>query len=440
MGAAREEKVPTKSKKPARTAFALKLKDPAPPISVEAWRKLARRRLPDLAWNYLDGGADDLVSVRENMTSFSRWRLRQRCLTGVKMPKLSAVMARTELALPVALAPTGASGLSHWTGDVAATRAAEQAGTRACLSTASSYTLEEVAEATEQDHWFQLYPLGNREKVGSLMARAQSCGYTAMFVTVDVPVVGNREGERTAGMTRPWTLTPSRALNMLSRPAWVRDVIWRNRTVAVHYRERDEEWRAFGLDKIKQAFRAPGADAIAAAEAQARYMQGDLHWDDLAWMRDRWPGPLYVKGVLDPDDAERAVDQIGCEGVVVSNHGGRQLDRTLATIDALPAIVERIGDRAEVYLDGGVRRGTDVITALCLGAKGVFIGRPYLYGLAVAQEAGVAAVLEIFRAEMERALILMGCESVAALDRSWLAHREEPITTSACRALAYTFS
>jgi L-lactate dehydrogenase (cytochrome)/(S)-mandelate dehydrogenase len=149
-------------------------------------------------------------------------------------------------------------------------------------------------------------------------------------------------------------------------------------------------------------------------------MQGDLHWDDLAWMRDQWQGPVYVKGVLDPEDAAKAVDAIGVDGIVVSNHGGRQLDRTLAAIDALPAIVARVGDRAEVYLDGGVRRGTDVITALALGARGVFVGRPYLYGLAVAGETGVAAILEIFRAEMERALVLMGCPDVAALDRTWL--------------------
>jgi L-lactate dehydrogenase (cytochrome)/(S)-mandelate dehydrogenase len=304
---------------------------------------------------------------------------------------------------------------------VAATRAAERAGTRAVLSTASSYTLEEVAEATEQNHWFQLYPFSNRERVGGLMRRAREAGYTAMFVTVDVPVVGKREGERTAGMTQPWTLTPSRVASFLSRPGWLADTMRNRRLAAVHYLERnaaDAKQKAGGLQ-------AAAADAIASAAAQARYMQGDLHWDDLAWMRDQWPGPLYVKGVLDPDDAAQAVDRIGADGIVVSNHGGRQLDRTLAAIDALPAIVERVGDRAEVYMDGGVRRGTDVVTALCLGARGVFIGRPYLYGLAAGGEAGVAAVLEIFRSEIETALTLMGCPSAAALDRSWLASQKD---------------
>ncbi|CAN7541776.1 alpha-hydroxy acid oxidase [Phenylobacterium sp. LjRoot219] len=416
-------------------AFQLKLRDPAPPVSVEAWRRLARRRLPDLAWAYVDGGADDHVTLRENISAFERYRLRQRCLTGVSTPKLATTMAAAAVSLPVALAPTGAAGLSHWTGDLAATRAAERAGTRACLSTAACYTLEEVAEATDENHWFQLYPFGNRQMVGALMARARAAGYTAMFVTVDVPVVGNREGERTAGMTRPWTLTPGRVLNMLSRPAWLHDVIRRKRIAAVHYLERGAAAPSPGVVQgIRRAIQGGADDAVASAEAQARYMQGDLSWDDLAWMREQWQGPLYVKGVLDPDDAARAVDQIGVDGVVVSNHGARQLDRTLASVDALPAIVARVGDRAEVYLDGGVRRGTDVITALCLGARGVFIGRPYLYGLAGGGEAGVGAVLEIFRAEMERDLVLMGCPSVQALDRSWLAGRRDDGPAAPCAA------
>jgi L-lactate dehydrogenase (cytochrome)/(S)-mandelate dehydrogenase len=397
-------------------AYKLKLIDPAPPVSVEAWRKLARKRLPQLPWNYVDGGADDLVTVEENVQAFRRWRLRQRCLTGVRSPVLSTTMAREAVSMPVALAPTGAAGLSRSVGDVAATVAAEKAGTKAVLSTASSYTLEEVAEATEQNHWFQLYPFSNRERVGALIERARAAGYTAMFVTVDVPVVGKREGERTSGMTTPWTMTPGRIANMLSRPAWLLDTMRGRRLAAVHFLE--ERQRRAAMPRTLQG---AAADAVASAEAQLRYMQGDLHWDDLAWMRDLWKGPLYVKGVLDPDDAEQAVDRIGVDGIVVSNHGGRQLDRTLASIDALPAIVERVGDRAEVYLDGGVRRGTDVITALCLGARGVFIGRPYLYGLAVAGERGVSEVLELFRSEIQTALVLMGCANVADLDRSWLA-------------------
>ncbi len=401
-------------------AFNFTLTDRSPPVSIDAWRQRARKRLPQLAWNYVDGGADDEVTLSNNENDFLRWRLRQRSLTGITAPRLTTAMADDTLALPIALAPTGAAGLSHWSGDLAATRAAEANGTRAVLSTASSYTLEEVAEATDANHWFQLYPFGNREKVSQLMQRARAAGYTALFVTVDVPALGNREGERRAGMTRPWTLTPSRVLNFACHPRWTWEMLKHQRIAAVHYLERDEGQSSNALQGFRQTIAGAANDAIASADAQARYMQGDLHWDDLAWMREQWQGPLYVKGILDADDAARAVDQIGADGVVVSNHGGRQLDRTLSAVQALPAIAARIGDRADVYLDGGIRRGTDVITALALGAKGVFIGRPYLYGLAAGGEQGVSSVLEIFRSEMERAMILMGCADVSQLDASWL--------------------
>jgi isopentenyl diphosphate isomerase/L-lactate dehydrogenase-like FMN-dependent dehydrogenase len=397
-------------------AFKLRWKDPAPPVSVEAWRQLARRKLPALPWAYVDGGADDLVTLEANMAGFRRWRLRQKSLTGIDKPDLSASMAGETLSIPLALAPTGAAGLSHWTAEVATSRAAEAMGTRLVHGTASSYTLEEVAEATEENHWFQLYPFSHRGKVGELLDRAQASGYTALFVTVDVPVVGNREGERTSGMTQPWTMTPGRVLNMLSHPVWLWNAMRHRRLSAPHYYEPDA---ALPPRPGAALFRAAD-EAAASAEAQSRYMQADLHWDDLAWMRDRWKGRLYVKGVLDADDAAKCVDEYGAQGVVVSNHGGRQLGNAVASIDALPGVVERIGDRAEVFMDCGVRRGTDVITALCLGADGVFIGRPYLFGLAGGGEEGVKSVLEIFRAEIERALILMGCPSVSALDRSWL--------------------
>jgi len=375
------------------------------PISVEGYRREARRRLPNMVWSYVDGAADGLVTLNDNRNAFLKWRLRQRSLAGISAPGLATRIAGVDVSLPVALAPTGLSGITRWDGDVAAARAAEAAGTRFVLSTGSSWTLEEVAGAARQNHWFQLYPFGNREKVGELIGRAEDSGYTAMFVTVDVPVRGNREGERETGMGLPLTFTPRNILDTLRRPRWIWDLLRHQRAVAIQYAQA-------GAVGVRAAVRA--------ASEQDRYMQGDLHWDDLAWMRQRWKGPLYVKGILDAEDAARAVDEIGVEGVVVSNHGARQLDHALGTLDALPAIVDRIGDRAEVYLDGGVRRGTDVIIALALGARGVFIGRPYLYGLAVAGEQGARDVLSILRDDMTRAMILMGCPGVQALDRSWL--------------------
>ena len=401
-------------------SFRFRLKADAPPLSVEDWRQRARRKLPDLALSYFEGGADDLTTMHENMSAFRAWRLRQRVLTGLSKPDLGATMAGTPVAMPLALAPVGAMGLGHYTGDVAAARAAESCGTRMVLSTASSYNLEEVGEATQENHWFQLYPIGGRERLAGLLDRARAAGFTALFVTVDVMTIGNREGERRWNFVLPWTVTPRRALHMLPHWKWVYQTLKYKRIAASHYLDMAREIMA-----EKQAAAGGLADAVASREALASLMMGELDWDDIAFIRDRWQGPLYIKGILDPDDAAIAVDRIGAQGVVVSNHGGRQLDRALATVDALAPIVDRIGDRAEVYLDGGVRRGTDVITALCLGARGVLIGRPFLYGLISEGESGVRSVLEVFREEIRRNLVLMGCPSVAALDRSWLVRPEQ---------------
>lgn len=399
------------------------LRDPTPPLSLADWRALARRKLPDLAWHYIDGGADDHVALHGNRAAFGQWHLRQRALAGVMEPDLRTRMAGTEVSLPVALAPCGAAGLAHWSGDSAAARAAEAAGTRLTLSTAASYTLEEVAEATEANHWFQLYPFADRTRVGAFIDRARDAGYSALFVTVDVPMLGNREGERRHGSARPWTLTPRRLFDLACHPRWLAGTMQHRRIAARHYLEMGTGGGTV-MEQFRRAVLAAGDDATRSAIAQERLMQADLDWDDLKWMRERWPGPLYVKGVLDPEDAARAVDEVGCEGVVVSNHGGRQLDRALPAIDALPAVVDRIGGRGAVYCDSGFRRGSDVVTALALGADGVFVGRPWLYGLAGGGEVGVRMVIETLRSEISRTLILMGCPNVASLDRSWLIPRE----------------
>ncbi|MCB2058913.1 MAG: alpha-hydroxy-acid oxidizing protein [Novosphingobium sp.] len=399
-------------------AFRFRLNTGVPPLNVAEWREKARRKVPDVAWSYIDGGADDMVTVSQNVSSFRRWRLRMRSATGVNAPDLATIVAGTPISMPLALAPIGAAGLAHWTGEPAAARAAESCGTRLALSTASSYRLEELAEATQENHWFQLYPMGGRERIGLLIDRARAAGYTALFVTVDVPAVGNREGERRWNFTLPWTVTPGRALHMLRHWKWVYEALRYKRNAAIHF-----------LDEAKAAAEAAAqssglggglAQAEASKGALLKLLQSDLSWDDVRWMRERWKGPLYIKGILDPEDAAHAVDEIGADGVVVSNHGGRQLDRCVPSVNALPAIVERIGDRAEVFLDGGVRRGTDVITAVALGARAVFIGRPFLYGLAASGEDGVRSVIETFREELHRDLMLMGCPSVSALDRSWL--------------------
>jgi L-lactate dehydrogenase (cytochrome)/(S)-mandelate dehydrogenase len=297
--------------------------------------------------------------------------------------------------------------LSQWRGDLAVARAAEAAGTRLVLSTASSWTIEEVASGTHADHFFQLYPGG--DETAKLMQRAWHAGYRALFVTVDVPVIGNREGERRYGYTRTGdlgrvlTLTPREALDIARHPRWLVDV----------YRH--------GRGSMRNLLPQAGIQAaFESIEILHREIdRATFAWDDLKWIREHWPGTVYVKGLLDPEDAVRAV-ALGCEGVVVSNHGGRQLDHALAALDALPPIVAAIGDRAEVLLDGGIRRGTDVVKALALGACAVLIGRPQIYGLIVGRERGVVDVLEIFRAEIDRALTLMGVQNVQELDGSWV--------------------
>jgi isopentenyl diphosphate isomerase/L-lactate dehydrogenase-like FMN-dependent dehydrogenase len=387
--------------------FEYRWRAPETLVSVEDYRRAAARRVPRLVWDYVEGGADDLVTVRRNLTSFERWSLRARMMTGHPARRLSTTVAGVELELPVLLAPTGALGLSHWSGDLAAARAAEAAGTRLVLSTASSWSIEEVAAGTHADHFFQLYPGG--DETATLMRRAWGCGYRALFVTVDVPVLGNREGERRFGYTRAGTigrtltLTPRQALDMARHPRWVADL----------YRH--------GRGSMRNLVEESGVAAtFQSIEILHREItRATFAWDDLAWIREHWPGTVYVKGVLDPDDALRAV-AMGCDGVVVSNHGGRQLDHSLSALDALGPVVAAVGDRAEVLLDGGIRRGTDVVKALALGARAVLIGRPQIYGLIVGHERGVADVLEIFRAELDRALALMGIENVQELDRSWV--------------------
>lgn len=369
-------------------------------ISVEDYRQAARRKLPGMVWAYVDGGADDLVTRDANRSAFDRWRFLPRVLAGQDHHDLSTTIAGLPVSMPVLLAPTGFSGLAHWEGDLCAVRAAERCGIRHVLSTASSWSLEDVAVASPGEHIFQLYP-GSAGLAGDLMHRAWQAGYRVLMVTVDVPVKGNREGERRSGMGVPPVLTPRRLVDIGRHPLWAYDVL-RHRRIG-------------GANLIEGTSVTQAVRSVAVQERDL--MQSRLDWEDMAWMRDRWQGKLYVKGVLRVGDALRAAD-LGLDGVVVSNHGGRQLDGALATLDALPAIAAAVGERVEVLLDGGVRRGTDVIKALALGARGVMIGRPYVYGLAVAAEAGVVHVLDILREELERAMTLLGVGRVDEIDRS----------------------
>ena len=384
-------------------AIQFKLSGRQKPISIEGYRKAARSALPNMVWTYVDHGSDSMVTMQDSVDAYSRWALRLKVLVGPNPREKSVTLHDTQFKMPVAIAPTGLNGLSHWQGDVAMAKGAEAAGTRLVLSGGGSHSVEEVAEATAENHWFQLYPWGDRNLTGSLMKRAQEAGYPVLVVTVDVQVVGNREGERLQGMGIPPVLTPRRVIDGALHPRWAYGFL-KHQRVSVRNLTDDA-----GI----------GAAARSAEEFRRQVSMENLGWEDLEWMRDQWPGPLYVKGILDPSDAERAV-ALGADGIVVSNHGGRQLDHCLATVDALPGIVAAVGDRATVILDGGIRRGSDVIKALCLGADLCLVGRPAVYGLAADGQDGVSAVLQIFHDEIDRTMLLMGAKSIAELDQSWL--------------------
>lgn len=374
------------------------------PITVEDYRERARRKVPGMVWAFVDGGAESEQTMRDNTDAFDRWRLVPRVLTGNQGDGLQAKVAGTVLSLPVFLSPTGMTGLVHWQGERAAARAAEAAGTRAVISTAASYTVEEIDEATSEDHFFQLYPWTSQSTGQPLsqkfIERARSAGYSALFVTVDVPIGGNRLAERKRGLGIPPTITPARAISAAVRPRWAYGFVRHQRVTS----------RMLVDERGTRA-------AVASARVQQTLLRPDLVWDDFARIRDMWDGPLVIKGILAADDAERAVN-LGADAVMVSNHGGRQLDGAMSSLDALPAVVDRIGDRAQVLLDGGIRRGSDVVKALALGASAVGIGRPYVYGLAAQGQEGVEHVLGILREEITRTLTLMGVADVADLDRS----------------------
>lgn len=383
--------------------FSFRLAAENRPITVADYRRAARRAVPRMVWSFIDGGADGEHTLRENEAAFHRWGLRPRVLTGAAHHDLSVRVGAQTLALPVYLSPAGMTGLVHWSGELAAARAAERAGTRAVISTAASYTVEEVAKASERQHFFQLYPWTSA-RTGEPLARtfierARSAGCPALFVTVDVPVAGNRVSERRNGMGVPPEFTPGRVLDAARRPRWA-------------YRFVTERRAAARMLVDERGVRA----GVRSAYRQEQLMNGRFGWEDLALIRRMWPGPLYVKGIVDPDDAQAAVG-LGADGIVVSNHGGRQLDDAPASLDALPAIAARVGGEVPVFLDGGVRTGNDIVKALALGATAVGIGRAYLYGLAVDGEDGVADVLGILRAEIERTLTLMGVSDVNALTR-----------------------
>lgn len=378
--------------------------------SVEDVRRKARRRTPKMVFDYVDGGARAELTMRANRDAFDEIVFRPRMAVRVADPDLSTTVLGERVALPVLLAPCGGLRAVHPHGESGAARAAHRAGTVFCLSSAAGTSIEQVAQDAPGSRWFQLYFLGGRAGAERLVDRAAAAGYRTLVVTVDTAVAGVRERDVRNGMTAgPYVNARNIARfapHVAVRPRW----LWNF--------ARD----GFSVDLANAAALGPGGAPMTPLEASGGMYAEPPTWDDMRWLRERWTGPLVVKGIVTAEDARLAVD-LGADAVVVSNHGGRQLDGAPATARALPEVVDAVADRAEVLLDSGVRRGTDVMKAVALGARAVMIGRAFVYGLAAGGEPGVDAVLELLREEMRNSMQLLGCDAVGALDTSWLAPR-----------------
>lgn len=376
------------------------------PATASDYRELARRRLPRHLFDYLDGAAYEELTAAANRRAFHRLQLRQRVMRDVSRVKLSTRVLGQELALPLVLAPLGIAGAMARRAEVAAARAAEGAGVAFCESTVSICSIEEVRAATSAAFWYQLYVMRDRGYAKDLMARARAAGCPVLVLTVDLAVMGTRYRDIRNGMAGALPLGGrlSKAWDLLSHPRWLLDVAIKGQPLT------------FG--NLTAA--VPDARSLPAFKAWVdSQFDPAVTWQDLAWVRDHWPGKILLKGILDVDDARQAAS-VGADGIVVSNHGGRQLDSVAASADALPRIVDAVGDRLEVLMDGGVRNGLDVVKALALGARACLLGRNWGYAVAASGEAGVAHMLSLMRSEMNVAMALCGATDVAALDRAAL--------------------
>ena len=367
-------------------------------VSVPDLRPLARRRLPRVVFDYLDGGADGEFTLRENCRAFEDVTFRPRHAVSVPTCDLRTRVLGFDLAFPVLLAPVGYSRLMHPEGEVAAARCAGAAGTAYILSTISGHRLEDVKAASAGPVFYQLYLMGGRGAAEAGMARARQAGFAALVVTIDTPVAGMRERDSRNGMKELMSGGVFSKIpflpQILSRPGWLVRFLLDG-----------------GVPDLPNVV-VPGQGRMPMIDVGAALASSTVTWQDLRWIREAWTGPIVIKGVLTGEDARRAIDE-GAAAIVVSNHGGRQLDYVPATLQVLPEIVAAVKGEIEVLMDGGVRRGSDVIKAICLGARAVLVGRAYAYGLAAGGPAGVARAIEMLRSEMERTLKLLGCASIS---------------------------
>jgi len=367
-------------------------------FSIEELRQAAKRRLPRAVFDFIDGGAEDERTLRGNTAAFERVRLTRKVLVGVSQVSTETPILGKSSKLPIAISPTGAVGFGWRGGDIAVAKAAAAFGIPFTLSTSATASIEKIAGAAPGRHWFQAYFFKDREFTFGLIERARRAGYDTLMVTADLPVGGKRERDFRNDFAIPFRFTPKNMLDFATRPAWALDMLLRGVPAL--------EGLAGMADK--------SANTRNIVSSVGRNQDAALDWEVIKRVREVWPGKLLIKGVMRPEDAEIAVS-VGCDGVIVSNHGGRQLDSEVASFDALPVVVRAIGGRSAVLMDGGIRRGSDIFKALARGAQAVMIGRATYYGVCAGGEAGARRALEILSDELTRTMQLCGARSIAEI-------------------------
>ncbi|WP_174803201.1 alpha-hydroxy acid oxidase [Martelella limonii] len=374
------------------------------PLTIADLKRRAKWRVPKMFYDYADSGAWTQSTYKANEADFAKVHLRQRVLVDMSDRSLASTMVGQDVSMPVALAPTGLCGMQHADGEILAAQAAEDAGVPFTLSTMSVCSIEDVAENTSKPFWFQLYVMKDRGFVESLIGRAKAAGCSALVLTLDLQILGQRHKDIVNGLSTPPKFTPKHVWQVGTRPFWALEM----------------------LQTKRRSFRnivghAPASsDLSSLAVWTAEQFDTRLSWSDVEWIRERWDGKLILKGVLDVEDAEMAA-KTSADAIIVSNHGGRQLDGALSSIAMLPKIVDAVGNDVEVHMDGGIRSGQDVLKARALGARGTYIGRPYLYGLGAMGKKGVTRALDILRKELDVTMALCGKRDIEEIDRSILA-------------------
>jgi L-lactate dehydrogenase (cytochrome) len=370
---------------------------------IEDLRVLAERRVPRMFYDYADSGSYTEATYRANESDFSKIKLRQRVAVDMDNRTTKTKMIGEDVAMPVAIAPTGLTGMQHADGEILGAKAAEKFGIPFTLSTMSICSIEDVAEHTSKPFWFQLYVMRDREFSENVIDRAKAAGCSALVLTVDLQLLGQRHKDLKNGLSAPPKLTIANMINMATKPRWGLGMLGTSR-------------RTFG----NIVGHAKGVDDISSLNSWANeQFDPQLNWKDLEWIKKRWGGKIILKGIIDPEDAKMAL-KVGADALIVSNHGGRQLDGALSSISALPAIIDAVGDKIEIHMDGGIRTGQDVLKAKALGAAGTYIGRAFLYGLGAMGEQGVTTALEIIQKELDITMALCGLRDVNDLSRDVL--------------------